>query len=787
MRGNVYICRPDRNYQMIPEGIIARKIFITGRVQGVGFRPFLFRMATEMGLQGWVMNTNEGVTLLIQGRSDLIHEFPRKIRSGAPSASRIISFRITAVRPTGLDDFQIRESRNISENITEISPDIAVCDACLDDLSHQPHRIAYPLINCTHCGPRYSIIRDLPYDRPNTTMDVFPMCELCEREYRDITDRRFHAQPVACNHCGPVYEFYEKGKLISTSMEEILARSGSVVMSGGILAIKGVGGFHLACDAFNSQAVADLRRKKRRETKPLAILFRDAEILSSFVRISAAEKRSLTSWQRPVVLLQMRPEPPGRLAPALNEGLSTLGVMLPYMPFQVMLMRRLGTPAIVLTSGNFSEDPVVINNAQAMEVFSPVTDYLVTHERIIYNRVDDSVVRVIAGRERVIRRARGFCPDPIWLKDDVNGILAMGAELVNCFCIGKGQRAYLSPHIGDLKNPATQQCYRETIDRLVPLFRAGISGIVTDLHPEYFSSKHAESIREGLEKTGKKIFHLGVQHHHAHVASCMAEHHLNEPVIGVAFDGTGFGTDGNIWGSEFFVATFSEFSRLSHFMYLPMPGGDKAVDEPWRMALSCLYDKYGDLLTDLDIPLLRDIGQEQVEWILRMIRQQVNCPLTCGAGRYFDAAAALLGLCRTSDYEGEAPMRLESLTRKGIPESYPVQTGPVISFREVFSGMVEDLRSGIDPEVIATKFHNSVISAIFDTAIALRRDTGISRIVLSGGVFQNRYLLEHLLKKLKENKFNAYTHSAVPTNDGGIALGQLVIAANKRRKEATCV
>ncbi|MBL7137468.1 MAG: carbamoyltransferase HypF [Bacteroidales bacterium] len=760
----------------------AAKIFVKGRVQGVGFRPFIFRLASELKLSGWVLNTNEGVTIWIEGKEGSLQQFSRNLKNQAPEAARLSSLKFRKENPEGYQGFEIRNSLNLSDEITEISPDIAVCDACLDDMTKQMHRLSYPLINCTHCGPRFTIIRDLPYDRPNTTMDMFPMCKVCEKEYKTVTDRRFHAQPVACNRCGPKYEAWEKGRKLTESVDEILHRAAGIINRGGILAIKGVGGFHLACDAFNQESVLLLRRRKGRETKPLAVMFKDHETAAKYVRISSREMASLLSWRRPIALLKSLEKATPALAPGLNEGLSTQGVLLPYMPFHYLLMDRVHTPAIVLTSGNFSEAPILIENSTALDQFTRLTDLVITHQREIYNRIDDSVVRIMAGKERVLRRARGYCPDPVTVKSDAEGIVAMGAELVNGFCMGKRNRAYLSQYIGDLKNPETQQFYQETIDRFIRLFRIDPGIIVTDLHPEYFSSKWGMELIDRLTGSGKQVGHETVQHHHAHIASCMAEHRLDERVIGVAFDGTGLGIDGHIWGSEFFVADLYGFERISHFEYLPMPGGDKAVEEPWRMALACLHQACGDDLDETEIPFLQKIGQTKREWIRQMIDKQVNTPLTCGAGRYFDAVAALLGLCYKSGYEGEGPMKLEALTQKGIRVEYPVEPGESVSWNPAIRAIVQDIRNGVDPVLIATKFHNSLILAIFETVSGIRNIHGLNKVILSGGVFQNRYLVEHLLKRLKENKFKVYIHAVVPPNDGGVALGQLVIAAKRREK-----
>lgn len=769
----------------LPGVTASRKIAIKGRVQGVGFRPFIFRLAKRSGLAGWVQNTNEGVTVFIEGKPNEIDRFISDLKNCSPVAAFISEMQAEDSVPEGLSHFEIRHSQNNSSKITEISPDIAVCTECLADMKMQPHRIDYPLINCTNCGPRFTIIRDLPYDRANTTMSVFPMCRECEEEYNQVLDRRFHAQPVACNNCGPVYELWDSTGLICTSFDGIIGTAVRKIREGGIIAVKGVGGFHLICDAGNQDAVTVLRKRKGRETKPLAVLFRDLESAACYVSISSEEERLLCSWRRPIVLLKCRSDHHGGLATGLNEGLMTLGIVLPYMPFHYLLMERLELPAIVLTSGNLSDQPIIIENTLAVNQFNGIADLVITHQREIYNRADDSVVRQIGAGMQIVRRARGFCPDPVPVGQPVDGILAMGAELTNSFCIGKGENAYLSQYIGDLKNPYTQEHYRNTIDRFLRLFRVKPRMIVTDLHPEYYSTKAGWELKNESGMTGKPLILIPVQHHHAHIAACMAEHGIDERVIGVAFDGTGLGTDGHIWGSEIMVADLENFERISHFEYLPMPGGDKAVAEPWRMAFSVLYYVFGESALGLELPFMNMISEKQREWTFHMIRNQVNTPLTCGAGRYFDAVAALLGICLRSGYEGEGPMKLEALAREGIQDEYPVVTGEVISLRNAFRIIGEEIRNGKPLWHIATAFHNTIATAIVQSAVTAARVNGLNKVVLSGGVFQNRFLTEQLVSRLNKEKIHVYLHAAVPSNDGGIALGQIVIAAKREKKHSS--
>jgi len=760
----------------------AEIITIRGKVQGVGFRPFVYRQAIRHDLRGWVRNTNAGVTIFCEGERSRLEAFHTTLENLAPPASAIDSFSVEPAELEGCTGFEILQSLNVSDDITEISPDIAVCEACLADMRIQPHRINYPLINCTHCGPRFSIVKALPYDRSTTTMAPFRMCDTCASEYADILDRRFHAQPVACNRCGPVYELWVDGELVLQSFGEILRYAADSIQKGGILAVKGIGGFHLVCSASDDEAVRLLRLRKGRESKPLAVMFSDIERARDTVEVSAVEEKQLLSWQRPIVLLSLLNDPVLSLSPSLNNGLNTLGIVLPYMPFHYLLMDELTVPAIVLTSGNLTGQPILTETAEAIRTFRQITSVVISHQREIRNRVDDSVVRQIGDQGRLLRRARGFVPDPIPVSLPVDGILAMGGELVNTFCLGKGNRAYLSQYIGDLKNIETQEFYRHDIRQFLDLLRMEPSLIVTDLHPEYHSTKHGRELLERWGKNDNELPFEQVQHHHAHIASCMAEHGLTDRVIGVAFDGTGYGTDGHTWGSEFMAADLEGFERISHFEYLMMPGGDKAAEEPWRMAMSALYLAYGKDFPALGIPMMDMIPEEKSVWILQMLEQQVNTPFSCGAGRYFDAVAALMGLCMTSGYEGEGPMKLEALTQEGIEDVYPVEPGETISLKETIRNLVANLLTGVPPEVISTRFHNTMASVIVRQTKWIREQRGLNRVVLSGGVFQNRYLTERVLRDLELEKFNVYLQTKAPPNDGGLSLGQMVIAACRRRK-----
>ncbi len=757
---------------------ISLEVIVTGLVQGVGFRPFIFRIATKAGLTGWVLNTNENVKILVTGDPVNISSFLTALRNEAPPASMIEAISTVEIKSAVFDSFRILESHNVSDEITEISPDIAVCNDCLEDITKSGSRLNYAFVNCTNCGPRFTIIQDLPYDRAKTTMKTFAMCPECREEYETVTDRRFHAQPTACSNCGPTYELYAGQSKVSESIDVILDRVSQSVENSGVVLIKGLGGMHLACDAFNETAVKKLRDLKNREGKPFAVMFRDIAQLKIHAEVNEIEEQSLVSWRRPIVLLKKKNTTQQHvLAQNLNAGLNLLGVMLPYMPFHYMLFQQLKTSAIVLTSGNFSSEPILIDNKPALEQFLPVVDLAVMHNRDIYNRTDDSVTRIIGGKERIFRRSRGYAPAAVRTAMNTEGIVAFGAELTNCFCVGKGQKAFLSQHIGDLQGLETIQFYENTIKQFISLFRVKPELLAVDMHPEYISTK------AGLNYGNFQV--VKIQHHHAHIASCMAEHMLDEKVIGVALDGTGYGTDGHIWGSEFLVCDLNDFTRITHFDYIPLPGGDSAAEEPWRTAVSFLYKVYGKEFLSLGLPFLNHLDPDKVALIIQMIDKKINCPLSSGAGRLFDCVASLLDLVQEATFQAEGPMRLEAIVRTDCTESYAFECKETIQFGLTIQEITDDIRRGTDTSIIATKFHNTIILAIFETVKSIRLKEGINKVVLSGGVFQNKYLLEGTIQVLLKNNFEVYSHATVPSNDGGIALGQLAVAS--KRRELLCV
>ena len=766
-------------------------IKVYGLVQGVGFRPFVYGLASDLKLEGWALNRNECVEIRVQGEAQRLDQFLLDLERTAPPLARIESIRTTETNLEPLSGFRILQSRSASAEVTRVSSDVAVCEDCLEDMRRQPKRLNYPFTNCTNCGPRFSIVQDLPYDRANTTMSIFTMCPQCQQEYEDLRDRRFHAQPNACQLCGPQYELLfpfapsppslakRWGEKLPTSfrrwaggevsIELILDMSCQLLEDGKILAIKGVGGFHLACDASNEEAVAALRYRKQREGKPFAVMFASLENIRNYAEVGALEEEGLLSEKRPIVLLDSLPQGK-QLAPSVTRGLPTLGVMLPYTPFHHLLFERFGGDALVMTSGNLSDDPIAIENSTACDRLAGIADAFLLYNREIHNRSDDSVARVVNGKARIIRRSRGWAPEPVLLALNAEGILATGAELKNCFCVGKGRQAILSQHIGDLKNFETYAFYQEALERFQRLFRVAPELIVRDLHPDYLSSRFAQ-------KQGLPI--LGVQHHHAHIASCMAEHGLDETVIGVSFDGTGLGEDGKIWGGEFLICDLNDYERFSHFDYAAMPGGDKVVKEPWRMGLAYLFHSFGRDCLDLPIPFCRQLEKDKAQLLLAAVEKGLNCPQTSSLGRLFDAVAAIVGLTPLASFEAEGPIRLEAQSEFSN-ESYPYGYNNILSVVPMIREIVKDLQRDVSVGLIAAKFHNSIVAMLVELAEKIRAERGLHRVVLSGGVFQNRYLLKKSEESLKHCQFDVYSHSAIPTNDGGICLGQLAIAAKRR-------
>ncbi len=743
---------------------------VKGLVQGIGFRPFVFRVAHEKGLRGWIKNLNDGVEIKLEGEKSGIEGFLSVLKSNPLPIADIEDIEILDAGYEGLPDFTIKESLSRSDDITRVSPDLAVCEECLEDMKSQPRRKDYPFTNCTYCGPRFTIVMDLPYDRERTTMRVFEMCAECAAEYRDVYDRRFHAQPISCRNCGPVYHWAGEKP---TPVEDIIRQTAAMIEGGKIVSIKGMGGYFIACNALDEDAVSALRRRKKRYGKPFAVMFSGLRALKQFARVNEGEERSITSPRRPILILNEKKP----LAPSVSNGFPTIGAMLPYMPFHHLLFKKLKTSVIVLTSGNISEEPIAIDDGEALGKLGSISDAVLAYNRVIYNRVDDSVAMVVNGRERLLRRSRGYVPAPIKLKLPAEGIFAAGAELVNCFAIGKGREVILSQHIGDLKNMETYEFYKESIDRFGKLFRFNPELMACDMHPDYLSTRFAR-------ESGLPL--VEVQHHHAHVASCMAEHGLDEKVIGVSFDGTGYGDDGNIWGGEFFVCDLNDYQRIKHFEYMPMPGGDKAVQEPWRMGFSYLHRSLGESMWELDLPLLFSRPRRDLEMLAASIDRGINAPLSSSAGRLFDAVAAITGLVFRTDFHAEAPMRLEAALTEQHGEKYDyLEKGNVISFVPMIGELAVDVAKKRNISYISLKFHNTVVAVIVSTVKQLSLKYGLKKVVLSGGTFQNKFILAKVEHLLQRAGLKVYTQQRIPSNDGGIALGQISVAS--KRKELKCV
>jgi hydrogenase maturation protein HypF len=754
--------------------ISALAIHIKGLVQGVGFRPFVYRLAIRNNIKGWVVNGNDGVRIHAEGSGRDLDNFTRELTDLAPAASQIKGMDTSKTDLADYDVFLITKSTDSSDEITEISPDIMVCPDCLQDMKSQTHRTDYPFINCTNCGPRFSIIKGVPYDRPLTTMQPFKMCPECLKEYSDVNDRRFHAQPVACNTCGPHYELICKDKKYNR-IADILDVAVKLIHEGKILAVKGIGGFHLACDAGNEEAVSRLRKRKVREGKPFAVMFRGLAEAREYMHLNPVEEESLLSWRRPIVIVKNKDDK--KLAYNVSNGFETTGAMLPYMPFHYLFFERSTIPAIVLTSGNLADEPVMIGNDEAVAHLESIADAFLVYNRDIYNRTDDSVMMFTGNTPRLIRRSRGFAPSPVTLSQDVDGIFAAGAELVNCFCVGKGNKAFMSQHIGDLKNLETLEFYTQSLGRYLDMFRVKPTLVAADMHPDYLSTRFAEEFAS--KNAGITLTHI--QHHHAHIASCMAEHGIDRPVIGISMDGTGYGPDGNTWGFEVLKCDLAGFERINHLEYIPQPGGDRANAEPWRMALAYLYQYVDHDLENIRLPFMSNIEPEKIRIIKAALDNNIQCPLTSSAGRLFDAVAAITGICTNSSFHAEAPMRLENMADFSLEETYNYEIGSTIDPKLIIQGIVKDIEQDVPNCRISGKFHRTIAEIIIQATLKAGSETGIKSVVLSGGSFQNRFILEESENRLKNAGFIVYTHSEFPSNDGGIALGQLAIAAKRRQ------
>ena len=744
------------------------RIIIRGAVQGVGFRPFVYRLANDLKVVGFVQNSSYGVIVEVEGKKNILDQFLLRIEKEKPATSFIQSLEHSFLDLVSFKDFQIKES--ISGEVEAfILPDIATCPECRKEiLDSKNRRHQYPFTNCTLCGPRYSIIQNLPYDRANTTMKSFKMCSDCQKEYDSPKDRRFHAQPNACAKCGPSIELWNKDSKVLEKNSSALLKTAEMIKNGDVIAIKGLGGFHLVVDAKNEGAVQKLRDRKKRGLKPFAVMFSCLEEIESDCEVSALERRSLLSSEAPIVLLRKKQSL--KIADNVAPQNPYLGVMLAYTPLHILLLDILKGP-IVATSANLSEETICVDNREALNSLKYIADGFLVHNRDIAHHVDDSMVRVMAGREMVLRRARGFAPLPIFVKNVEDSILAVGPHLKNTIAFSNKENVFVSQHIGDLETPKALETFEKTIKDLTKIYDVDVKLIVCDEHPNYLSTQFVEYSNLPKEK---------IQHHYAHACSCMAENEINDEVLGVCFDGTGYGQDQTIWGGEFLKVDKDGFKRFAYFSPFPLPGGEAAVREPRRSAAGLLYHVLGEkAFEEKDVEFLNAFKPEELVNLNSMLRKKINSPLTSSVGRIFDAVSSFLGLCHYVDFEGQAAMSVEfsiSDEKSNCVYSFGIKKNESLIVEELFvRDILRDIKNGVKSNVIARKFHDTLVDIII--AIAIR--SGLKKIVLTGGCFQNKYLLERSIYRLKEEGFLPYWHQRIPTNDGGISLGQIAAASKK--------
>jgi hydrogenase maturation protein HypF len=764
---------------------IARiRIDVNGVVQGVGFRPFVYRLAHRYKLSGWVQNTSGNVAIEVQGYQSDLDGFTIALQSEAPPVSRIQGISTKTIPLTDESGFKIIESKAREGAYQPLSADIATCNECLKEIfDPADRRHLYPFTNCTNCGPRFTIIRDIPYDRPLTTMNKFKMCAKCQAEYDDPLNRRFHAQPNACPDCGPSLKLTDNSGN-PVDCQDMLKRAAQLLIEGNIIAVKGLGGFQLACDATDYDTVKTLRERKKRPGKPFALMMCCLEQIEKYCLVSPEEAQLLRSPQAPIVLLKKRVDNT-EIALNIAENNKYLGVMLPPTPLHHILLRYISKP-LVMTSGNLSEEPICRDNDEAIERLKGIADYFILHDRDVYSRYDDSVYLLEKGEARALRRARGYAPSPVMLPFKTQQILACGAEEKNTFCLTRDNHAFLSQHIGDMDNAETLEHFENTIALYKHLFRIKPEVIAYDLHPEYRATKYA--LQYAAENDLKTV---GVQHHHAHIAACMAENNIQSEVIGVSFDGTGYGADGNLWGGEFLLCDYSGFNRIAHLEYIPMPGGAAAIHKPYRMALGYIYTLLGTETPFDKLPILSSITQAELDTIKKQLDLKLNCPLTSSAGRLFDAVSAICGICGEAAYEAQAAIELEMAAPDDINEIigqgiYPFAIDDedgvsVIRLQKLIKCIIQDVYKNIPISKIAAGFHGTMAEMITETCKSISKKTKIKTVALSGGVFQNRLLLNLAIDRLEREGFTVLAHKAVPCNDGGLALGQAVIAHFNRQ------
>ena len=784
------------------------KIILRGAVQGVGFRPFVYRLATELQLNGWVLNSAQGVFIEVEGERAVLERFVLALEKTKPPRAVIQSMEVSFLDALGYESFEIRESSDRGKKGVFILPDIATCVDCLREiLDANDRRCRYPFTNCTNCGPRFSIIESLPYDRCNTSMKNFALCAPCEREYHDPTNRRFHAQPTACPRCGPQAEFWDASGAVLSRRDEALLAAAEVVRAGKILALKGIGGFQLIVDARNEDVVVRLRARKHREEKPFALMYPSLDCVMEDCQVSELEKRLLLAPESPIVLLR-RKKASGRLASAIAPANPNLGVMLPNTPLHHLFVRELGFP-VVATSGNLSDEPICIDEQEALARLQGIADFFLVHDRPIVRHVDDSIVRMMCGRELVLRRARGYAPLPVHMERPLPTVLAVGAHLKNNVALSVGTEVFISQHIGDLETSEAYSAFRKVAADLPRLYDVSPEIVACDLHPDYLSTKYAvglgsagfqlaasgilpgalraESSQQDAAKGGQDARAprsiCKVQHHWAHVLSCMAENELDPPVLGVSWDGTGYGSDGTIWGGEFLVANGESFERVAHFRRFRLPGGEAAIREPRRTALGVLYEMWGaKMFGRRQLAPMQSFSASELPVIQQLLAKRINAPITSSAGRLFDAVASILDLRQRVSFEGQAAMELEFAIEQEGDEMYRFQISAesprIVDWQPMFEEIVSDYQHGRSVGDISTKFHNTLAEIV----VAVAKKIGAEKVVLTGGCFQNQYLTERSVRRLRESGLRPSWHQRVPPNDGGIALGQIMAACGSKRE-----
>jgi hydrogenase maturation protein HypF len=747
------------------------KIIIQGAVQGVGFRPFVYRLADEMKLNGWIINSSQGVFIEAESDKDILEKFIFRVRDERPPRSYIQSMEFSYLDPVGYKSFEIRKSKDEGDKTVLVLPDIAVCDDCLKEIFHpENRRYLYPFTNCTNCGPRFSIIEELPYDRHNTTMSEFEMCDECKEEYGNPKDRRFHAQPNACPKCGPHIELWDSNGDFTSDNNDALIDVIDLIKKGKIVAIKGIGGFHLMADAGNEESAKRLRKRKNREEKPFALMFPNLESIKNYCDVSELEKRLLQSPECPIGLLKKKNI--NNTFELSAPGNPYLGVMLPYAPLHHILMKGLGFP-VIATSGNISDEPICTDENEAVKRLQGIADFFLVHNRPIVRHVDDSIARIISGREMIIRRARGYAPLPIKINTGKENIIAVGPHLKNTIALNIGKNVFISQHIGDLETAEAYRAFSTVINDLTQIYDTDPKIIVSDTHPDYESTRFAE--KSGLDS-------YKVQHHYAHILSCMAENEIEGDVLGVSWDGSGLGTDGTIWGGEFLLIQGNDFKRIGHLRPFKLPGGEKAVKEIWRTEIGLLFEIFMDRTFEIfDAKFKLLCPAQELSILKRMLMKNINSPLTSSAGRLFDAVSSIMNISNYASYEGKAAMQLEfSIMNSKTGDSYPFEIKKekisendfkyIADWEPMIREIIKDVSKKKQTSgIIATKFHNTLSEII----VSIAKRVNNKRVVLSGGCFQNKYLIEKTITLLQRKGFQVYWHQRVPTNDGGISLGQI--------------